>query len=64
MAKKRTLPKTIFVKIEHDGTTSYLVADDDIDSLAGMGEVIKIGTYKLVEVSEAKGVVQIVKHRR
>lgn len=60
----KQLPKKLFVKIEKDGSTDYFVADEDAASLVEMGETLKIGTYQLVEIAEAKGVAQFGKARR
>ena len=56
MAKK--LPKTLYVKIEKDSSTSYFVADEDMYGLAEMGKKIKIGTYQLIEVTNAEVVLK------
>lgn len=53
---KQTFPKTLFVKTEKDGSTSYFVADEDAASLVEMGESIKIATYQLIEIQSAEGV--------
>jgi hypothetical protein len=58
MAKTKQLPKKLFVKVEHDGTASYFVADDAIYGMVEMGETVKIGTYELVETTFAKAVVE------
>jgi hypothetical protein len=50
------LPVTLYVKAEEDGSTQYLVADGDAAALVEMGEKIKIGVYKLVEITTAEGV--------
>lgn len=59
MAKK--LPKTLFVKIEKDGSTEYFVADDEAACLVEMGQKVRIGTYKLIEVDDAIGVAKFSK---
>lgn len=57
MPKK--LPKMLFVKIEQVGDDEpYFVAAEAMYDLAEMGEKIKIGTYKLVEVSDAEVVIK------
>lgn len=58
MAKK--LPKTLYVKLEKDSNsdTSYFVADEDMYGLAEMGERVKIGTYQLIEVTNAEVVLK------
>lgn len=50
----KKLPKTLYVKVEQDDHNGYFVADNDPYCLAEMGQKIKIGTYKLVEVNEAE----------
>jgi len=50
------LPATIYVKSEKDGSSEYLVADGEAASLVEMGQKLKIGVYKLVEVKTAEGV--------
>lgn len=51
------LPKTLFVKMEKEGDTTYPVADTSLVGLAEMGEKLKIGVYTLTETIEAEGVV-------
>ncbi len=62
MAKK-LLPATLYVKSEKDGSTEYFAADGDAASLVEMGQKIKIGVYKLVEVKIAEGVASFTKSR-
>lgn len=62
MAKK-TLPKTLFVKIDHDAAEPYFVADEQADYLVEMGETVKIGKYQLVEITNATGVAQMKRAR-
>lgn len=57
MAKK--FPKTLYVKIEEDGDTSYFVADADASPLAEQGEKIRIATYELVDTHSVILVTQI-----
>lgn len=58
------LPKTIYVKTETAEGTKYLVADADAYSLVEMGQKIKLGVYKLVEVHDAEGVAKLTKASR
>jgi len=62
MVKK--LPATIYVKTETDSGTTYLVADADAHGLVMMGEKLKIGVYKLVEVQMAEGIAKLTKVHR
>lgn len=56
MAKK--LPSTIYVKFETPSNDEpYLVASPDMYGLTEPGEVIKIGTYQLVETTDAQMIV-------
>lgn len=57
----KTLPKTLYVKIDKDGSTAYFVADADAYSLVEMGQKIKIGVYKLAETNLAEGVAKLTK---
>jgi hypothetical protein len=60
----KKLPKTLYVKIEPDkDCDGYFVADANAYGLASPGETIKIGTYKLVEVNEAKMMVDLRKSK-
>lgn len=52
----KKFPKTLFVKAEKEGDSEYFVADVDAGSLVEMGDKIKVATYQLVEVQEAKGI--------
>jgi len=62
MVKK--LPATIYVKTETNSGTTYLVADADAHSLVTMGEKLKIGVYKLVEIQTAEGIAKLTKVRQ
>jgi hypothetical protein len=62
MAKQ--FPKTLFVKVEGKADEEYFVADDNSYVLAEMGETIKIATYQLVEISDAKVLVEFTKPKR
>lgn len=56
----KKLPKTIFVKLDTpDNDEPYLVASDDRYGLAEQGQKVKIGTYKLVEVSNVELVMDV-----
>lgn len=61
----KALPKKIFVKTEkeRDGT-EYFVADANAFNLVEMGEKVRVGTYQLVEISEAQGVASFSKPRK
>jgi hypothetical protein len=43
----KAMPKTVYVKIEEDDGESYLVAVDDPEDLAAVGEKIRVGVYDL-----------------
>ena len=43
----KTMPRTVYVKIEEDGDESYLCAVDDPKDLAAVGEKIRVGVYDL-----------------
>ena len=46
-------PKRLFVKHEEDRDTTYLVAAEDCDELAGdVGGVIPVGVYELVNTAK------------
>ena len=48
------LPKTLYVKVEKDGKSSYLLCGKDIDEIiVDMGSSEEIGIYKLVTVKTA-----------
>lgn len=56
----KTLPATLYVKLERPlNDEPYLVASPDLYGLTEPGQVIKIGTYQLVETTEAKMVVSM-----
>jgi hypothetical protein len=57
------LPEDIFVKIEQDRDTTYPVADTEITNLVIMGETVKVGLYKLVEIFNCTGEVKRVTMR-
>jgi hypothetical protein len=59
----KQLPKTMYVKYEKDGDDGYFVADAEMYGLVAMGEKVKIGTYRLVEVEVAEVVVKTTKAR-
>lgn len=61
MAKR--FPKRLYVKVDGDRGEEYFVADDDLYGLAEMGETTKIAVYDLVEVTEAKVMVETKKVR-
>jgi hypothetical protein len=50
MAKKNQLPKTIFVRIEEDGSETYLIAGRSLEEASsGTLGSEKCGKYQLVE---------------
>ena len=49
-------PKTLYVKPEKDGSTSYFVPYEMAWEAATMGKTTKVGVYKLVEMQTVKGV--------
>jgi hypothetical protein len=59
MAKSKGLPKTLFVKVERDGTTEYFVADANAFNLVEMGEEVKIGVYELSKTVTGKGIAKL-----
>lgn len=58
MAKIKSLPKTLFVKIEQDGGTTYFTADTEMYGMVEMGQKVQIGKYQLVETTDAEAVVK------
>lgn len=52
-----TLPRTLYIKEEQDGDTTYFCASEDVDDLVGMGDTETIGTYVLTHANKFKGVV-------
>ena len=54
----KKFPKTLYVKIEPDGTEHYFVATEDLVDLADIGEKTKVGVYELTETGEATGSVE------
>lgn len=50
-------PKQVFLKYEDGGNgPDYLVAYDAAIQCAEMGNTVKVGIYKLIEVQTVKGV--------
>lgn len=47
---EQKLPETIFVKVEEDGDSSFLIADEDIGDLLDRNEDVTIGVYELKKV--------------
>lgn len=62
MANK--FPKTLYVKIEKDGSTEYFVSDADAASLVEMGQAVVLAKYELADTRVAKGVADFGKARR
>ena len=56
MAKNK-LPKYIYIKMEADGDITYPVPSADSAELVEMGQTVMVGTYKLIEINAATGVV-------
>lgn len=56
----KTLPKTLFVKIEKPSNDEpYFVAADDVVGMVDVNEKIKIGRYELIETMTAEGVIKL-----
>lgn len=56
----KKFPKELFVKIEtdtNDDTSSWFLADDNIQEHASIGVTTKVAVYKLVEVRAVTGTV-------
>ena len=51
--------KRIYVEIQKDGDTEYLVAHNDYYDAAKLGERIKVGVYQLVEMREVEALAQL-----
>lgn len=60
----KRLPTMIYVKMETDDETPYLVADANAYNLVAMGEKLKIGVYKRVEVQVVEGIAKFTKVRQ
>jgi hypothetical protein len=62
MSKK--LPAMIYVKIDSDIDDEYLVANVDASRLVEMGQKLKLGVYKLIEIQTAEGIAKLTKNAR
>lgn len=62
MSKK--LPAMIYVKIDSDIDDEYLVAGVDASRLVEMGQKLKLGVYKLIEIQTAEGIAKLTKDVR
>lgn len=62
MSKK--LPAMIYVKIDSDIDDEYLVANVDARRLVEMGQKLKLGVYKLIEIQTAEGIAKLTKDVR
>ena len=60
----KAFPKKLFVKVDGDKGEEYFVADENSYRLAEMGETIKIATYELVQVEDARVMVELTKPQR
>lgn len=53
MPKLDKFPKTLYVKIEQDGTERYFVSAEALAELVDIGEQTKVAVYFLEEVGTA-----------
>lgn len=63
MARKQKYPNEIYVQWEQPGTLSdekYLVANENPDTAAVVGEIVEIGIYKFVRVAKVSSIVKII----
>lgn len=60
MAKKKQLPKTIFVMREEDRGDEWLRASENAQDFVMIGETVGIGEYRLVKTHKIKGAVEFV----
>lgn len=56
MARNKAFPKKLFVKIESIDGSSYFAADEAFDSLAELGERIRVGVYQLIETGDVDSI--------
>lgn len=60
MAKKKGLPKTIFVERKEHNEEEWLEPVESVEQLAVIGKTKVVGVYQLVTMQKIKGVVEIV----
>ena len=54
----KKFPKTLCVKQDKDGDSTYFVPYENVLDAAELGIKVKIGVYKLVGTQEIEGVVE------